>query len=87
MRSQNDSARSTCERSTIEEGLAIIRALRDWTSGLGVSHYVIDAPGGSGNIPLFPESVEPVDGGEVMQLKHEGRRYVCERPSQGHPLE
>ncbi len=83
----DQAAGATHFRTTIEEGLAIVRALRDWTSGLAVPHYVIDAPGGSGKIPLFSESVEPVDSGEVMQLKYEGRRYVYELPSQGHPLE
>src|SRR6266498_2926499 len=35
-------------RTTVEKGLEIIRALRGWTSGLAVPHFVIDAPGGGG---------------------------------------
>src|SRR2546426_8334233 len=45
-------------RTTVEKGLEIIRALRGWTSGLAVPHFVIDAPGGGGKIPLLPEYVE-----------------------------
>src|SRR5690606_19032636 len=33
-------------RTSVEKGLEIIRALRGWTSGLCVPHFVIDAPGG-----------------------------------------
>src|SRR2546430_10057017 len=40
-------------RTTVEKGLEIIRALRGWTSGLAVPHFVIDAPGGGGKIPLL----------------------------------
>src|SRR6266404_8293557 len=36
--------------TTGEKGLEIIRALRGWTSGLAVPHFVIDAPGGGGKI-------------------------------------
>ncbi|MBI3082191.1 MAG: KamA family radical SAM protein, partial [Gemmatimonadetes bacterium] len=32
-------------RTSVEKGLEIIRALRGWTSGLAVPHFVIDAPG------------------------------------------
>ncbi len=41
-------------RTTVEKGLEIIQALRGWTSGLAVPHFVIDAPGGGGKIPLLP---------------------------------
>jgi lysine 2,3-aminomutase len=42
-------------RTRIETGLEILRALRGPVSGLAVPHYVIDAPGGRGKIPLLPE--------------------------------
>src|SRR6266705_1253827 len=47
-------------RTTVQKGLEIIRALRGWTSGLAVPHFVIDAPGGGGKIPLLPEYVESI---------------------------
>jgi len=42
-------------RTRIETGLDIVAALRGPISGLAVPHYVIDAPGGKGKIPLLPE--------------------------------
>src|SRR5438445_633068 len=41
-------------RTTVETGLEIIKALQGHTSGMGVPHFVIDAPGGGGKIPLLP---------------------------------
>ena len=41
-------------RTSVAKGLEIIEALRGWTSGLAVPHFVIDAPGGGGKIPLLP---------------------------------
>ena len=35
-------------RTTVQKGLEIIQALRGWTSGLAVPHFVIDSPGGGG---------------------------------------
>jgi lysine 2,3-aminomutase len=46
---------STHFRTTIEKGLEIIEGLRGHTSGYAVPHFVIDAPGGGGKIPLLPE--------------------------------
>ena len=40
-------------RTPVEVGLNIIENLRGWTSGMAVPHFVIDAPGGGGKIPLF----------------------------------
>jgi lysine 2,3-aminomutase len=42
-------------RTTIESGLTIIKALQGHTSGMAVPHFVIDAPGGGGKIPLLPD--------------------------------
>jgi lysine 2,3-aminomutase len=49
-------------RTPVETGLNIIEHLRGWTSGMAVPHYVIDAPGGGGKIPLLPEYVVKRDG-------------------------
>lgn len=42
-------------RTRIETGLDIISKLHGPVSGLAVPHYVIDAPGGKGKIPLLPD--------------------------------
>jgi len=68
-------------RTTVEKGLEIIRALRGWTSGLAVPHFVIDAPGGGGKIPLLPEYVESIDDNEVVLRNYAGKRYVYRQPA------
>jgi lysine 2,3-aminomutase len=42
-------------RTPLETGVEIIRALRGHTSGMAVPHFVVDAPGGGGKIPLVPD--------------------------------
>src|SRR3989440_13064356 len=63
-------------RTTVEKGLEIIKALRGWTSGLAVPHFVIDAPGGGGRIPLLPEYVESVTDEEVVLRNYAGQRNL-----------
>ncbi len=53
-------------RTPVEVGLNIIESLRGWTSGMAVPHFVIDAPGGGGKIPLLPQYV----------VKHEGKKWI-----------
>jgi lysine 2,3-aminomutase len=69
-------------RTTVEKGLEIVRALRGWTSGLAVPHYVIDAPGGGGKIPLLPEYVEAMDDDQVVLRNYAGKTYVYRQPQQ-----
>lgn len=67
-------------RTTVEKGLEIIKALRGWTSGLAVPHFVIDAPGGGGKVPLLPEYVEEMNEDEVIFRNYEGQRFVYKQP-------
>jgi lysine 2,3-aminomutase len=53
-------------RTPIETGIRIVEALRGHTSGLAVPHFVVDAPGGGGKIPVNPDYV----------VSHEGKRWV-----------
>src|SRR6185436_17813759 len=63
-------------------GLEIIKALRGWTSGLAVPHFVIDAPGGGGKVPLLPEYVEEINEDEVIFRNYEGQRFTYKQPRQ-----
>jgi lysine 2,3-aminomutase len=63
-------------RTTVKKGLDIVRALRGWTSGLAVPHYVIDAPGGGGKIPLLPEYVRKITDDSVILRNYQGKTYV-----------
>jgi lysine 2,3-aminomutase len=61
-------------RTTVEEGLEIIHALRGHTSGMAVPAYVIDAPGGGGKIPLLPAYLQSL-GSEVLLKNYQGRDF------------
>src|SRR6266853_17959 len=70
-------------RTSVQKGLEIVKALRGWTSGLAVPHFVIDAPGGGGKVPLLPEYVEEINEDEVIFRNYEGKRFVYKQPRQG----
>jgi lysine 2,3-aminomutase len=61
-------------RTTVQEGIDIIRALRGHTSGMGVPAYVIDAPGGGGKIPILPDYLQSL-GDEVVLKNYRGEIY------------
>jgi len=62
-------------RTKVETGLKIIESLRGWTSGLAVPHFVIDAPGGGGKIPLLPEYVVNITDDEVVLRNYQGKVF------------
>jgi lysine 2,3-aminomutase len=68
-------------RTTIVKGLEIVKALRGWTSGLAVPHFVIDAPGGGGKIPLLPEYVVKLTDKEVVLRNYAGKIYRYKQPT------
>ena len=45
-------------RTSIAEGQAIMRALRGRISGLALSTYILDVPGGFGKVPVEPQYVD-----------------------------
>jgi len=73
-------------RTQVEKGLEIVKALRGWTSGLAVPHFVIDSPGGGGKVPLLPEYVEEINEDEVIFRNYEGKRFVYKQPRQPVPI-
>jgi lysine 2,3-aminomutase len=46
----------------VAKGLEIMSLLRGHTTGYAVPTYVIDAPGGGGKIPVYPQTI--IDHGE-----------------------
>lgn len=62
-------------RTSVEKGLAIIRHLRGHISGLGVPHYVIDAPGGGGKIAISPDPIVSFDDEKIVLRNYEGNVY------------
>jgi lysine 2,3-aminomutase len=70
-------------RTTVETGLAIIRALHGHTSGMAIPRYVIDAPGGGGKVTVMPqEFVLEINADEVILKNYEDQvyRYPQVRP-------
>lgn len=63
-------------RTSIQKGLEIIENLRGWTSGLAVPHFVIDAPGGGGKIPLLPNYVLQLDENKIVLRNYKKNIYV-----------
>ncbi len=72
-------------RTTVEKGLEIMRGLRGWISGIAIPHYVIDAPGGGGKIPMLPNYVEKWADGKLVMRNFKGTVHeypeVVEDPS------
>lgn len=62
-------------RTPVSKGLEIIQGLRGHTSGYAIPHYVIDAPGGGGKIPLLPEYYQGREGDHVIMKNFEGKVY------------
>lgn len=63
-------------RTPVEKGIEIIDNLRGWTSGYAIPHYVIDAPGGGGKIPLLPDYYRGRDeNGAVLLRNYENNKY------------
>jgi lysine 2,3-aminomutase len=72
-------------RTPIEKGLEIVAGLRGYTTGYAVPTFVIDAPGGGGKIPLFPDAVVGREGDYVLLRNHEGRTYRYPDPLPAKP--
>lgn len=63
-------------RTSVEKGLEIIDNLRGHTSGLAIPHFVIDAPGGGGKIPLLPKYVLHQDKERIIMRNYKHDIYV-----------
>jgi len=62
-------------RTPVEKGLEIIQGLRGYTTGYAVPTFVVDAPGGGGKIPLYPDMVAGREGNFVLLRNYEGKIY------------
>ncbi len=63
-------------RTPVERGLECISGLRGHTTGYAVPTYVIDAPGGGGKIPLFPQSIAGSSPEGLLLRNHNGNTYL-----------
>lgn len=67
-------------RTSVDKGLEIIAGLRGFTTGYAVPHYVIDAPGGGGKIPILPNSVVGHEDENLLLKNFEGNIYKYPDP-------
>lgn len=63
-------------RTSVQKGLDIIFAIRGNTSGYAIPHYVIDAPGGGGKIPVLPEYIVKHENGQVVLRNYENKFFI-----------
>jgi len=71
-------------RTPVETGLNIIKSLQGHTSGMAVPHFVIDAPGGGGKIPLLPgDYMVHMDAAGVLLKNYENKAFHYPQPQQG----
>jgi lysine 2,3-aminomutase len=62
-------------RTPVSKGIEIIKGLRGFTSGYAVPHYVIDAPGGGGKIPILPNYFKGKKAGDVILTNFEDKQF------------
>ncbi|HEX9758364.1 MAG TPA: KamA family radical SAM protein [Nitrospiria bacterium] len=68
-------------RESVEKGLEIIQAIQGHTSGMAVPHFVIDAPGGGGKIPILPsDNLLSINSREVILKNYENKVYQYPQP-------
>jgi lysine 2,3-aminomutase len=61
-------------RTTVEQGLTLLRSLIGHTSGMAIPKYVIDLEGG-GKVPLWPQYVESLDRDSIALTNFRGERW------------
>ncbi len=69
-------------RTPVEVGINIIEHLRGHTSGMAVPHFVIDAPGGGGKIPVIPNYIKKWEGDKIVLRNYRNNEYVYNNPKE-----
>jgi lysine 2,3-aminomutase len=70
---QCDLAEGTAHfRTTVAKGIEIYESLRGHTTGFAVPTYIIDAPGGGGKLPVFPNYIISQAPGQILLRNYEG---------------
>ncbi len=72
-------------RTSIEEGKALIKALRGHVSGLCQPTYVLDIPGGHGKAPIDPDLSQSSGGGWRIE-DFRGRSHDYDDPASAPPI-
>lgn len=70
-------------RTSIDKGLEIMFKLRGNISGLAIPHFVIDAPGGGGKIPILPQYVIHKDENSIVLRNYKNQIYAYHEAKNG----
>jgi lysine 2,3-aminomutase len=62
-------------RTPLVKGMDIVKSLRGHVSGYAVPQYVVDAPGGGGKIPVFPNCLVGNENGDAILRNYQDRLY------------
>jgi lysine 2,3-aminomutase len=73
-------------RSSVRQGIEIMKELRGHTTGYAVPQYVIDAPGGGGKVPINPEYIVSRNSKRVLIRNFEGKLFEYPEAEDGTPL-
>lgn len=67
-------------RTPVQTGIDLIRSLHGFTTGYAVPHYMIDAPGGGGKVPISPDYRVGHIGDELIFANYAGKTYRYRDP-------
>jgi lysine 2,3-aminomutase len=65
-------------RTSIAEGQALMRGLRQRLSGLAMPTYVLDIPGAHGKIPILPQAIRETAPGRYVVTDPNGGEHAYE---------
>jgi lysine 2,3-aminomutase len=68
-------------RTSVGEGLEILRQLQGHTTGFAVPAFVVDLPGGGGKVTLGPDAVVEHTEEELVVRNYQGRIFRYPEPS------
>jgi lysine 2,3-aminomutase len=68
-------------RTPVAKGIEIIEHLRGHTSGFAIPHFVIDAPGGGGKVPVMPQYLISQSDSRVVVRNYEGQIFSYPEPA------
>jgi lysine 2,3-aminomutase len=72
-------------RTPVAKGIEIVEGLRGHTSGFAVPHYIVDAPGGGGKIPVMPNYLLSMSDHKIVLRNFEGMITTYEEPTEYTP--
>lgn len=72
-------------RASVRSGVQLMRGLRGHTTGYAVPQYVIDAPGGGGKVPIYPDDILSFNSDRIVFRNYEGRVFEYPEVSDGTP--